>query len=369
MPVVSLWFRSLPIAVHLGYLLGDSRSKRETGILTGADFTHLLSRKPRPNMLSTPLLETNLPGLSLRRGKVRDVYELSSGDLGNGDLSNGDLGDRLLLVSSDRISAYDWVLPTGIPDKGRVLTQVSNFWFDFLGEPNHLLETDANKFDLPAGIDIGPLVGRSILVRKTKVVPIECVVRGYLAGSGWKEYQENGEVCGVKLPAGLVESDRLPEPIFTPATKAEIGDHDENISFDRMCKQVGTELSEELRRRSIAIYQRGAAHALEQGILVADTKFEFGQVDGELILIDEVLTPDSSRFWPADQYEPGHGQPSFDKQFVRDWLSNCGWGQKQRAARATRRGRGRDARQVYRSMRTDFWGGICLEVTGPNSQP
>ena len=276
-------------------------------------------------MLSTPLLETNLPGLSLRRGKVRDVYELSSGDLGNGDLSNGDLGDRLLLVSSDRISAYDWVLPTGIPDKGRVLTQVSNFWFDFLGEPNHLLETDANKFDLPAGIDIGPLVGRSILVRKTKVVPIECVVRGYLAGSGWKEYQENGEVCGVKLPAGLVESDRLPEPIFTPATKAEIGDHDENISFDRMCKQVGTELSEELRRRSIAIYQRGAAHALEQGILVADTKFEFGQVDGELILIDEVLTPDSSRFWPADQYEPGHGQPSFDKQFVRDWLSNCGW--------------------------------------------
>ena len=271
-------------------------------------------------MLSSPLLETNLPGLSLRRGKVRDVY-----DLGNGDLSNGDLGDRLLLVSSDRISAYDWVLPTGIPDKGRVLTQVSNFWFDFLGEPNHLLETDANKFDLPAGIDIGPLVGRSILVRKTEVVPIECVVRGYLTGSGWNEYQDNGEVCGVKLPKGLVESDRLPEPIFTPATKAEIGDHDENISFERMCKQVGTELSEELRRRSIEIYQRGAAHALEQGILVADTKFEFGQVNGELILIDEVLTPDSSRFWPADQYEPGHGQPSFDKQFVRDWLSNCGW--------------------------------------------
>ena len=271
-------------------------------------------------MLSSPLLETNLPGLSLRRGKVRDVYELS-----NGDLSNGDLGDRLLLVSSDRISAYDWVLPTGIPDKGRVLTQVSNFWFDFLGEPNHLLETDANKFDLPAGIDIEPLVGRSILVRKTEVVPIECVVRGYLAGSGWKEYQENGEVCGVKLPKGLVESDRLPEPIFTPATKAEIGDHDENISFERMCKQVGTGLSEELRRRSIEIYQRGAAHALKQGILVADTKFEFGQVNDELILIDEVLTPDSSRFWPADQYNPGHGQPSFDKQFVRDWLSNCGW--------------------------------------------
>ena len=229
-------------------------------------------------MPSTPLLETNLPGLALRRGKVRDVYELSNGDLSNGDLSHGDLGDRLLLVSSDRISAYDWVLPTGIPDKGRVLTQVSNFWFDFLDEPNHLLETDANKFDLPAEIDIEPLVGRSILVRKTEVVPIECVVRGYLAGSGWKEYQENGEVCGVKLPKGLVESDRLPEPIFTPATKAEIGDHDENISFERMCQQVGTELSEELRRRSIEIYQRGAAHALEQGILVADTKFEFGIV-------------------------------------------------------------------------------------------
>lgn len=276
-------------------------------------------------MLSSPLQETNLPGLTLRRGKVRDVYDLSNGDLSKGDLSNGDLGDRLLLVSSDRISAFDWVLPTGIPDKGRVLTQVSNFWFDFLGVPNHLLATDANQFDLPPEIDLEPLVGRSILVRKTEVVPIECVVRGYLAGSGWKEYQENGEVCGVNLPAGLVESDRLPEPIFTPATKAEIGDHDENISFDRMCQQVGTELSEELRRRSLEIYLRGAAHALEQGIIVADTKFEFGQVDGELILIDEVLTPDSSRFWPADLYEPGHGQPSFDKQFVRDWLSNCGW--------------------------------------------
>ncbi len=281
--------------------------------------------KNREKMLRSPLQETNLPGLALRRGKVRDVYDLSDGDLSDGDLNNGDLGGRLLLVSSDRISAFDWVLPTGIPDKGRVLTQVSNFWFDFLGEPNHLLETDAKQFNLPAGIDLEPLVGRSILVRKTEVVPIECVVRGYLAGSGWKEYQENGEVCGVNLPVGLVESDRLPEPIFTPATKAEIGDHDENISFDRMCQQVGTELSEELRRRSLEIYQRGAAHALEQGILVADTKFEFGQVDGELILIDEVLTPDSSRFWPADQYEPGHGQPSFDKQFVRDWLSNCGW--------------------------------------------
>jgi len=266
-------------------------------------------------MLSPPLLETNLPGLPLKRGKVRDVY---------------DLGDRLLLVSSDRISAFDWVLPTGIPDKGRVLTQVSNFWFDFLGVPNHLLETDAAKFDLPPDIDREPLAGRSILVRKTEVVPIECVVRGYLSGSGWKEYQQNGQVCGVSLPAGLQESDPLPEPIFTPATKAELGDHDENISFDRMCQQVGTDLSEELRRRSLEIYQRGAAHALEQGILVADTKFEFGIVkgnhnDGELILIDEALTPDSSRFWPADQYQPGQAQPSYDKQFVRDWLTTSNW--------------------------------------------
>jgi len=271
-------------------------------------------------MPSSPLIETNLPGLSLRRGKVRDVY----------DLGSGDLGEQLLLVSSDRISAFDWVLPTGIPDKGRVLTQVSNFWFDFLGVPNHLLATDPSEFGLPAEIDLEPLVGRSILVRKTEVVPIECVVRGYLAGSGWKEYQQNGQVCGVELPSGLRESDRLPEPIFTPATKAELGDHDENISFKQMRQQIGIELAEELRRRSIEIYERGAAHALEQGIIIADTKFEFGSVkgkhdDGELILIDEVMTPDSSRFWPADQYAPGSGQPSFDKQFVRDWLSGSGW--------------------------------------------
>lgn len=267
-------------------------------------------------MPRSPLIESNLPGLALRRGKVRDVYGLEA--VGR--------DDRLLLVSSDRISAFDWVLPTGIPDKGRVLTQLSNFWFDLLDQPNHLLATDVNDFGLPAQIDLGPLVGRSILVRKTEVVPIECVVRGYLAGSGWKEYQENGRVCGVELPAGLRESDRLPEPIFTPATKAELGDHDENISFEQMINQVGKELSEELRRRSIEIYQRGSDHALEQGIIVADTKFEFGQVDGELILIDEVMTPDSSRFWPADQYEPGKGQPSFDKQFVRDWLRHdSGW--------------------------------------------
>jgi len=266
-------------------------------------------------MPSSPLLETDLPGLSLKRGKVRDVY----------DLSAVGLGDRLMLVSSDRISAFDWVLPTGIPDKGRVLTQVSNFWFDFLAVPNHLISTEVADFGLPTEIDLQPLAGRSILVRKTEVVPIECVVRGYLSGSGWKEYQENGQVCGVQLPVGLEESDCLPEPIFTPATKAEMGDHDENISFDQMCQQVGAELAEELRGRSIEIYRRGAALALEQGIIIADTKFEFGQVGNELILIDEVMTPDSSRFWPADEYQPGSGQPSFDKQFVRDWLTGSSW--------------------------------------------
>jgi len=261
-------------------------------------------------MPSSPLLQTDLPDLPLKRGKVRDVY---------------DLGEQLLLVSSDRISAFDWVLPTGIPDKGRVLTQVSNFWFDQLKVAHHLLATEVAQMNLPDGIDLEPLVGRAVLVRKTEVVPIECVVRGYLAGSGWKEYQADGTVCGITLPKGLQESDRLPEPIFTPATKAEVGDHDENISFERMCQAIGTELAEELRRRSLEIYQRGVDHAQSVGIILADTKFEFGQVGGELILIDEVMTPDSSRFWPADQYEPGRSQSSFDKQFVRDWLSATDW--------------------------------------------
>ncbi len=255
------------------------------------------------------LLETSLPGLPHRRGKVRDIY---------------DLGDKLLLVSTDRLSAFDWVLPTGIPDKGRVLTQIAAFWFERLGEPNHLITTDVDQMDLPAGVDREPLRGRSTLGRKTQVVPIECVVRGYLAGSGWAEYQRNGTVCGISLPPGLVESSQLPEPIFTPATKAETG-HDENISFEQMVDIVGPDLSEELRRRSLAIFQRGSEYARERGIIIADTKFEFGQVDGEILLIDEVLTPDSSRFWPADAYEPGRGQPSFDKQFVRDWLSSTDW--------------------------------------------
>jgi phosphoribosylaminoimidazole-succinocarboxamide synthase len=260
--------------------------------------------------MTTPVvLQTSLPGLPVRRGKVRDVY---------------DLGQQLLLVSTDRLSAFDWVLPTGIPDKGRVLTQISAFWFDRLGGANHLITTDVRRMPLPDGVDRGPLEGRTTLCRKTRVVPIECVVRGYLSGSGWTEYRQNRTVCGIRLPDGLEESSRLPEPIFTPATKAETG-HDENITFEQMAAAVGRELSEELRRRSLDIFQRGADYAQERGIIIADTKFEFGQIDGEILLIDELLTPDSSRFWPASQYAPGRGQPSFDKQFVRDWLTASGW--------------------------------------------
>ena len=264
---------------------------------------------PLDVMANTVVRETSLPGLTVHRGKVRDVY---------------DLGDRLLLVSTDRLSAFDWVLPTAIPDKGRVLTQIAAFWFKLLGEPNHLITTDVEEMGLSPKVDRLLLAGRSTLCRKTEVVPIECVVRGYLAGSGWKEYQQNGMVCGVKLPPGLTESARLPEPIFTPSTKAAAG-HDENISFERMVAIVGRDLAEELQRRSLRIFQRGSEYARHRGILIADTKFEFGRVGGELLLIDEVLTPDSSRFWPADQYAPGRGQPSFDKQFVRDWLSATDW--------------------------------------------
>jgi phosphoribosylaminoimidazole-succinocarboxamide synthase len=250
----------------------------------------------------------------VRRGKVRDVY---------------DLGSEILLVSTDRLSAFDWVLPTGIPDKGAVLTQISNFWFELLGGNHHLLSTDVGQMPLPLGVDRVPFAGRSTLCRKTEVVPIECVVRGYLSGSAWNEYKTTGCICGIRLPAGLRESDRLPEPIFTPATKEESG-HDQNISFDAMAARIGHPLAEELRHRSLDIFARGSAYALERGIIIADTKFEFGIVPrsgsaDEILLIDEVLTPDSSRFWPADQYEPGHAQPSFDKQFVRDWLTASGW--------------------------------------------
>jgi phosphoribosylaminoimidazole-succinocarboxamide synthase len=260
-------------------------------------------------MRDQAVLETSLAELPVRRGKVRDVY---------------DLGNTLLLVATDRISAFDWVLPTAIPDKGRVLTQISAFWFQRLGTAHHLMEIDVDKMPLPPGVDRAPLAGRSMLVKKAAVVPIECVVRGYLSGSGWKEYKTQGTVCGLKLPAGLRESDRLPEPIFTPTTKAEAG-HDEPITFEQMVDRVGRETSDVLRNRSLDVYRRGAEYAITRGILLADTKFEWGEADGELILIDEVLTPDSSRFWPADQYEPGRAQPSFDKQFVRDWLETTSW--------------------------------------------
>ena len=240
------------------------------------------------------------------QGKVRDIYAV------------GD--DRLLLVTSDRISTYDAVHPTPIPDKGKVLTGLSCFWFDRTEQivPNHLV----SYTDVPAEVR-----GRGLLVERLEMAQVECVVRGYITGSGWKDYQSTGAVCGIELPSGLRESEQLPEPIFTPATKAAVGDHDENVDFDRAVEILGDRpLLEELRRISLALYEFGAAHARERGIILADTKFEFGRrPDGTIVLADEVLTPDSSRFWPADGYEPGRGQPSFDKQFVRDWASGSGW--------------------------------------------
>jgi phosphoribosylaminoimidazole-succinocarboxamide synthase len=257
-----------------------------------------------------PLLESHVPGVRCRRGKVRDVY---------------DLGDRLALVATDRVSAFDWVLPTGIPDKGRVLTALTLFWLGRLGVPNHLLGTDVAALGPDFAAHAAELSGRTCVVRKAAVVPIECVVRGYLAGSGWKEYRERGTVCGVKLPPGLRQSERLPEPIFTPATKEESG-HDQNITFDEMAARVGAATATELRDRSLDVYTRAADHAAGRGILLADTKFEWGRLpDGRIILVDEVLTPDSSRFWPADGYRVGESPPSFDKQFVRDWLETTGW--------------------------------------------
>lgn len=263
-------------------------------------------------MSLTPLvLETQIAGRPLRRGKVRDVY---------------DLGDELLIVATDRISAFDVVMPTGIPDKGAILTNLSAFWLRTLDEigPHHLLDVVTDR--VPAGFEAhrDALRGRSMRVRKTSVVPIEAVVRGYLAGSGWKEYQRHGTVCGISLPRGLRQADRLPEPIFTPATKAETG-HDENIPFEQACAIAGADVMQEIRRRSLAIYSAGADYARQRGIILADTKFEFGRIDGGLMLIDEVLTPDSSRFWPADAYEPGRDQPSFDKQYVRNYLESIGF--------------------------------------------
>ena len=260
-------------------------------------------------MSAAALLESSVEGIPVRRGKVRDIY---------------DFGDRLLFVASDRISAFDWVLPTGIPDKGRVLTQLSRMWFDRLDVEHHPISMQLDDLPLPDDADREALEGRSMVVTKTDVVPVECVVRGYLSGSGWKEYQRDQAVCGIALPEGLTESDRLPDLIFTPATKAEEG-HDINISFEQMIEIVGEELSVQLRDLSLDIYRQGAEYALTKGIIIADTKFEFGIKDGEVLLIDEVLTPDSSRFWPQELYQPGHGQPSYDKQFVRDWLETTDW--------------------------------------------
>jgi phosphoribosylaminoimidazole-succinocarboxamide synthase len=254
--------------------------------------------------------ETHFAGIApAARGKVRDIY---------------DLGDRLLIVATDRLSAFDVVMPMPIPDKGRVLTQLSLFWFQLLRDiiPNHVLSS--TNFPAPFDKHANDLAGRSMLVRKTQPLPIECVARGYLSGSGWKEYRTTGKVCGIQLPAGLQESDKLPEPIFTPATKATSG-HDENISFERVGDLIGKDLADRVRSITLEIYRRAAAYAEPRGILVADTKFEFGLLNGELIWIDEALTPDSSRFWPASQYKPGGPQPSFDKQYVRDYLERIRW--------------------------------------------
>jgi phosphoribosylaminoimidazole-succinocarboxamide synthase len=261
------------------------------------------------------VVETNLGIGTLYRGKVRDCYRLA---------------DTMLIVSTDRISAFDWILPTPIPGKGQVLTAISAFWFDWLsrGEhpvAHHLLTTDVDAMGLPASVDRGPLRGRSMLVRQAEVIPFECVVRGWLAGSGLAEYRRSGTVCGVSLPAGLAAGSPLPEPIFTPATKAASG-HDENVSFDVMAAAIGAELAATLRGRSLDVYARGAEHAATRGIVLADTKFEWGRTaDGAILLVDEVLTPDSSRFWPAAAIAPGRVPDSFDKQFVRDWLEQSGW--------------------------------------------
>jgi phosphoribosylaminoimidazole-succinocarboxamide synthase len=259
-----------------------------------------------------PLLATEFPALKLfKRGKVRDVY---------------DLGDRLLIVATDRLSAFDVVLPTGIPGKGIILTQVSLFWFDLLRDlvPNHVITANVDEYGADLQQYRDELDGRSMIVTKTEVLPVECVVRGYLAGSGWKDYQATGAVCGIPLPAGLQQSARLEPPIFTPATKAETG-HDENIPFETMAQTVGSERAEEARRISLEIYSRARTHAEARGLILADTKFEFGLREGRLIWIDEALTPDSSRFWPGDEYEPGRSQRAFDKQYVRDYLETLDW--------------------------------------------
>ena len=259
-----------------------------------------------------PLLQLELPGIKkLKSGKVREVF---------------DLGEQLLFVATDRISAFDCIMPNGIPRKGEVLTQISYFWFNQTAErvPNHLAAKATDSLPSVLTPYAAQLAGRSMIVKKTNPLAIECVVRGYLCGSGWKDYKKTGAVCGIQLPVGLQDSSRLPQPIFTPATKAETG-HDENISFEQACEITGREIAEKARDLSLKIYAFAADYALKRGIIIADTKFEFGLYNGSLILIDEVLTPDSSRFWPADQYQPGRAQPSFDKQFVRDYLETLSW--------------------------------------------
>jgi len=265
-----------------------------------------------PATLRNPLLESNIPAAKLwRRGKVRDVY---------------DLGDRLLIVATDRISAFDVILPTGIPDKGVVLTQISLFWFKLLEDviPNHVLTSSVDEYDAPLREFRDQLDGRSMIVQKTEPLPVEAVVRGYITGSGLKEYKAKGSVCGIPLPAGLKESDRLDPALFTPSTKADVG-HDENISFEVVEKMIGAERAAQVRDVTLKIYERARAHAESRGIILADTKFEFGTKDGKLVWIDEALTPDSSRFWPKDSYTPGKSQPSFDKQYVRDYLETLSW--------------------------------------------
>jgi len=261
-------------------------------------------------MNETALLRCEIPGYPAKSGKVREVF---------------DLGDRLAIVATDRISAFDWIMPTGIPGKGILLTAMTRFWLNHLDVPNHWISDDVASLPVTFQAYAEALKGRTMIVRKAEVVPFECVARGYLAGSGWKEYRQSATVCGIPLPPGLKECEKLPEPIFTPATKAESG-HDINVSFEDLAETIGDELAKDLRERTLDVYNRAAEYAEFRGIILADTKLEWGRLpDGEVILIDEVLTPDSSRFWPAETYRPGGSPPSFDKQFLRDWLETTGW--------------------------------------------
>ncbi|MFZ8832447.1 MAG: phosphoribosylaminoimidazolesuccinocarboxamide synthase [Thermodesulfobacteriaceae bacterium] len=263
--------------------------------------------------MSNPVVYTNIPDVPLlHRGKVRDIY---------------DLGDSLLIVATDRISAFDVVLPTPIPDKGKILTKLTLFWLNFLKDivENHLITANIDEYPEVLRKHRDVLEGRSMIVKKAKVFPVECIVRGYITGSAMKEYLKTGMVCGIPLPPGLKEADKLPEPIFTPSTKAELGSHDVNITFEEMIKIVGEETAEVLKELSLKLYRKASSYAEERGIIIADTKFEFGLHEGKIILVDEVLTPDSSRFWPKESYEPGKPQISFDKQYIRDWLKNTGW--------------------------------------------